>query len=109
MKKFLEMMNDKGMRAPYLASSLVILLEPANESQFRFIKDHISFRLIDFLINTSIPVTFYSNMLIFRDTNKSFKLNGDLLKRLTNYNFNVDHSNPQDQKIVYEFGNEISY
>ena len=58
----------------------------------------------DFLINTSIPVTLYSNMLTLRDSNKSFKLDGDLLKTMTNYNFNVDHSNPQDRKLIYEFG-----
>ena len=36
-----------------------------------------------------------SNMLTFRDTIKSFKLDGDLLKIMTNYNFKVDHSRPQ--------------
>ena len=34
-EKFLELMNDKGMIAPYLASSLVNLFKPENESQFR--------------------------------------------------------------------------
>ena len=33
-EKILEMMNDKGMIAPYLASSLVILFKPENKSQF---------------------------------------------------------------------------
>ena len=33
-------------------------------------------------------------MLIFRDSNKSFNLNGDLLKTITEYDFNVSHSNP---------------
>ena len=37
--KLLELMNDKGMIAPYLASSLVNLLKPENKSQFRLIKD----------------------------------------------------------------------
>ena len=35
----------------------------------------------DFLINTGVPVTLYSNMLTFRDCNKPFKLDEDLLKR----------------------------
>ena len=35
-EKFLELMNDKGMIAPYLASSLINLFKPENKSQFRF-------------------------------------------------------------------------
>ena len=35
-EKTLEKMNDKGMIAPYLASSLVIVLKLENRSQFRF-------------------------------------------------------------------------
>ena len=34
-EKILQVMNDKGMIAPYLASSLVNLFKPENESQFR--------------------------------------------------------------------------
>ena len=48
-------------------------------------------------------------MLTFRDSNKSFKLDGDLLEILTNYDFNVDHSNQQDRKTVYEFRREINF
>ena len=35
----LELMNDRGMITPYLASSLVNLFKPENRSQFRFRKD----------------------------------------------------------------------
>ena len=52
----------------------------------------------NFLINASIPVTLYSNMLTFRDSIESFKLVGDLLKTITIHNFIVGHSNPQNQK-----------
>ena len=48
-------------------------------------------------------------MLIFRDTNEFFKLDGDLLKTRTKYNFNVTHSNSEDQKKIYEFGKEMKY
>ena len=34
-EKILELMNDKGMIAPYLATSLVNLFKPENKSQFR--------------------------------------------------------------------------
>ena len=37
----------------------------------------------------------------FRDNNKSFKLHGDLLKRVTICKFNVGHSNPPDKKIYF--------
>ena len=42
-------------------------------------------------------------MLNFRDSNKSFKLDEDLLETMTNYDFKVRHSNPKDQKLIYEF------
>ena len=63
----------------------------------------------DFLINAGIPVTLFSNMLIFRDSNKSFKLDADLLETKTNYDFNVSHSNPKDKKLIYEFAKEMNF
>ena len=79
-EKTLELMNDKGMIAPYLASSLVNLFKPENKSQFRLGKDPNSTKMIDFLIHGIIPVTLFSNMITFRYNNKSFRLEGDLLK-----------------------------
>ena len=63
----------------------------------------------DFLIHGNIPITLFSNMISFRDTNKSFRLDGDLLKLITNYKFNADHSIPQDKKLIYEFSKEMNY
>ena len=63
----------------------------------------------DFLINEGILVTIFSNMLTFRDSNNPFKLDGDLLETITNYDFNVSHSNPKDQKLIYEFGKEMIF
>ena len=37
-EKILDLMNDKGMIAPYLASSLVNLFTPENKSQIRLLK-----------------------------------------------------------------------
>ena len=108
-EKILELMNNNGLIAPYLASSLVNLLKPENKSQFRLKKDLNSTKMNDFLINEGIPVTLVSNMLIFRDSNKSFKLEGDLLETMTNYDFNVDHSNQQDRKLIYEFVKEMNF
>ena len=107
-EKVLELMNDKGMIAPYLASSLVNLFKPENKSQFRLRKDPNSTRMNDFLIHGIIPVTPFSNMKTFRDSNRSFRLEGDLLKVVTNYKFNADHSSRQDKKLVYEFAKEMN-
>ena len=108
-EKILELMNDKGMIAPYLTTSLVEVFKKDNKSQFRLRNDPNSTKLSDFLIHGTIPVTIFSNMIGFRDSNKSFRLEGDLLKVLTNYKFNVDHSNPQDKKLIYQFAKEMKY
>ena len=97
------------MLAPYLGSPLVNRFIPPNKSQFRLIKDITSTKMNEFLINTSVPVTLYSNMLTFRYTNKAFEIDGDLLKAMTNFEFNKDHSNPQDRKIIFEFGKEMKF
>ena len=76
-------MNDKDMIAPYLASSLVNRFKPENKSQFRLIKDLNSTKTNDFLMNTSLPVSLYSNTLTFRDSLEYCKLDGDLLKNST--------------------------
>ena len=104
-EKVLESMNDKGL----IDSSLIEVMKSDNKGQFRITKDPNSTKTNDFLINEKVPVTIFSNMLTFRDTKKVFKIEGDLYKVLTDYNFNVDHSNQQDRKLIYEFGKEMKY
>ena len=104
--KVLEIMNDRCMIAPYLASSLINLLKPENKSQNNLIKEHSSIRMNDFLVNGVFQLL-YINMLSFRDSNKSFKIDRDLLEAMTDYDFNVSHSNPQDQKLIYQFGKQM--
>ena len=96
------------MIAPSLASSLVNLFTLENKSQLRFKKNLNSTKMNELLINEVIPATIFSNMLTFRDSNKSFKLDGDLLETKTNYDFNVSHSDSKDQKLIYEFGKEMN-
>ena len=48
-------------------------------------------------------------MLTFKDTNRSFKLDGVLLKVKTSYKFNADPSNTQDKKLIYEFATEMDF
>ena len=102
-------MDEKGMIAPYLASSLVNLFKPENKSQFRSRKDVNSTKLKEFLIHGNIPVSLHSNMITFGDSNKSPRLEGDLLKLKTNLKVNADHSSPQDKKLIYEFAKETNY
>ena len=88
------------MIAPFLASTSVNLLKPENKGQLKLIKDFNSRKMNDFLIQRNIQVNLCSDMLTFGDSNKSFKLDGDISKKMTNYNFNFDHSNPQDRKKI---------
>ena len=97
------------MIVPYLASSLVNLFKPENTGSFKLLKNPNSFRMKDFLINRGILVSLYSNLFTFKDSDKSFKWDGDLLKTLINFDFNVGHSNWQDQKLIYEFGKEMKF
>ena len=108
-EKILELMNDKCLIAPYLTTSLVEVFKKDNKSQFRLRKDPNSTKMNDFLIHGTIPVTIFSNMITFRDSNKTFRLEGDLLKVLTKNKFNADHSRPQDKKLIYEFAKEMKY
>ena len=48
-------------------------------------------------------------MLTFRDTNKQFELKGDLLKMITNKNYNVNHASLSDKKLLYDFAKEMHF
>ena len=62
-----------------------------------------------FLRNGGNSVSTRDNIKTFRDSKRCFKIDGDLLETIINYDFNVDHSNQQDQKLIYEFGNEMKF
>ena len=108
-EKVLELINEKGLIAPYLASPLVNLFKPEIKSQFRLRKDPNSTKMNDFLIHGNLPITLFSNMITSRDSNESFRLEGDLWKLIKNYKFNADHSSPQDKKLICEFAKEMNY
>ena len=105
-EKLLESMNDKGL----IDSSLIEILKPDNEGQFRLIKDPNSTKPNDFLNNEKVPFTIFNNMLTFRKNKKKvFKLEGDLLEAMLNNKFNVDRSNKQNREIIREFAKEMKY
>ena len=107
--KLLEIMNDRGILATYLMSPLSKITNPENTTQFKLIKDSTSNRVNDLKINNSIPITLYNNLLTFRDTNKQFELKGDLLKMMTNKNYNVNHASLSDKKVMYDFAKEMHF
>ena len=107
--KLLEIMNDRGIIASYLLSPLAKITNPENTTQFKLVKDSSSNRVIDLLIHNTIPITLHDNLSTFRDTNKVFELKGDLLKNITNKNYNVDLASLQDKKIMYDFAKEMKF
>ena len=61
------------------------------------------------LINKTIPITLYNNIFTFRDTGREFELKGDLLKMITNKNYNVDLASLSDKKLMYDFAKEMHF
>ena len=59
--------------------------------------------------NKTIPVTLYRNLLTFRDTDKKFELQGNLLKMITNKNYNVDLANLPDKKQIFDLATEMYF
>ena len=107
--KLLEILIDRGILSCYLLCSLSKITNPEHTSQFELIKDADSNRPNDLLINKTIPVTLYNNLLTFRDTNKEFVLQGDLLKMITNKNYNVDLAKLAERKKTYDFAKEMCF
>ena len=107
--KLPEIMNDRGILTSYLMSPLSKITNPENTSQFKLVKDPSSNRVNYLNINNSIPITLYSNLLTFRDTGKEFELKGDLLKMITNKNYNVDLASLADKKLMYDFAKEMHF
>ena len=102
-------MNDRGILASYLMTPLSIITNPENSTQFKSLKDSTSNRVNDLKINNSIPITLHNNLLTFRDTGKEFELKGDLLKMITNKNYNVNHASLSDKKFMYDFAKEMHF
>ena len=96
-KKLLEIMNDRGISVSFLLSPLPKITNPENSTQFKLVKDPSSNRVNDLLINNTLPITLRDNLLTFCDTGKVFELKGDLLKMITNKNYNVDHASLADR------------
>ena len=71
--KFLEIIIDGGIRASYLLSLLSKITIFEHASQIELIKDPNSNRVNDLLVNKTVPVTLYDNVLRFLDIDKEFE------------------------------------
>ena len=105
----LEIKNDRGILASYLMSPLSKITNLENTSQFKLVEDHNSNRVNDLLIHNSIPMTLHDILLTLRDTSKQFELKGELVKLITNKNYNVDFANLSDKKLMYDFAKEMKF
>ena len=108
-EKVLEAMKDRGILASHLMSPLSKITNPENTSHFKSVKYHNSNRVNGLLIKNTIPITSYGNKLTFRDTGKGFELTGELLKMITNKNYNVDLASLSDKILLYDFAKEMNF
>ena len=84
-------------------SPLSTIVKPENTSELKLVKDPNSIRVNGLLIHNTKPVTIYNNCLTFRDRDKKLELEGDILKMITNKNYNVEQSKLSDKKIMLDF------
>ena len=90
-------------------SPLSKITNPENTSQFKLVKVSSSKRINNLLIGNTKPVTFYDNLLTFRDIGEIIELEGDLLKMTTNKNYNVDHASLLEKNLSYDFAKEMYF
>ena len=107
--KLLEKMNERGILAHYLMSLLSEITNPETSSQFKLVKDSNSNRVNDLKINKTIPITLHDNLLTFRDTGKEFEMKNDLLKMITNKDYNVNLASLSEKKLMYDFAKELYF
>ena len=92
-----------------MLSPLSKTTNPENTSQFKLVKDSQTKRKNQWLIDNTIPVTFFDNLLTFRDTGKKFERKGDLLKMIPNKDYNVDHASLLDKNVLYDFAEKLYF
>ena len=106
--KLLKIINDRGMLASYLVSFLSKITNLERISQFKLVNDPDSNKVKGLLVNKTLPVSLCNNLLTFRDTDIYLDL-GDLLKMITNKNYNVDLANFSDKKIMFNFAKDMNF
>ena len=83
------------------------ITNPESSTQYNLVKDSNLNRANDLLIKKTIPINLHDNLITFSDTAEVFELKADLLKMITNQNYNVDHASVSDKKLMYGFAKEM--
>ena len=104
--KRLEIMNDRGILATCLISKTT---NPENSTHLKLLKDSSSNRVNDLLMKKTKPITLHDSLLTFRDTGKVIELKGDLLRMITNKNYNVDLASLVDKNLLFDFAKEMLF
>ena len=93
-------MRDRGILSSYLLSTLFKNTKPEHASQVKLVKESSSNRVNDLLIDKTTPFTLYKNLLTFRGTDIEFESQGELLKTMTNRNYNMDFASSHDRNFL---------
>ena len=107
--KLLKIMNDRGILASCLMSPLSKIPNLENSTHFELLKDHSSNRVNDLLKHNSIRLSLHYFFVDFLDPGKKFELKEDLLKVITNKNYNVGLASLSDKKLMYNFAEEMNF
>ena len=102
-------MKDKGILPSFFLSPLSKITNPENNSQFKLVIDFDSIRVNDLSTSKTKPVTPYNNLLTFRDTDKKFEVEGEILKFMKTEKYNVDLAKLSDKKLMSEFEKERQF
>ena len=79
-----EIMNDKGILASSFLSPFRKTTNPEYTGKNKLLRNPSSDRVNELLSNKAIPATLYNKLLTFRDIDKKFESQGDLLKLIFN-------------------------
>ena len=102
-------MNGRGILASYFLSPLSIFTNPEKKSQFKLVKHPNSNKVNDLLKHNTIAVFLYNNLFTFLDTDLKFVLQGDLLKKIANRNYNADLAILLDKKLMFQISKEMKF
>ena len=105
----LEIMKDRGILSSYLLSPLSKINKPEHTSHLKLVKHLDSNRVNDILINKTIQITLYYNLLTFCATDKKLEIQGELSKMIANKNYIVDLAKLSDEKRMYESTKEMYF
>ena len=107
--KLLEKRIDRGILASCLLSPLSKITNTENSIQFKLVKDSSSNRVFDLLLKNTIPILLHDSLLTFCDSGTVVELKGDVLKMITNKNYNVDLASLEDKKLRYDFAEGMQF